>query len=110
MLTHKSPTVSGALADAAGWRQIIWMCAGIAAVIEILFVSLLRETYEPTILKRRAQQKRRETGDDSWTTEFEEQERDQKPRDTIWQSMLRPMKIIWSSSMLVSSRNIGHIS
>lgn len=94
------PTVSGALADAAGWRQIMWMCVGIAGVIEILFLCLFRETYEPTILRRRAEKKRKETGDESWTTEYEDQE--QGARATILQSMLRPMRIIWSSSMLVS--------
>ena len=78
------------------------MCAGIAVVIEILFLSLLRETYEPVILKRRAEEKRKQTGDQSFTTEYEDQE--ESAKDTIWQAMLRPMKIIWSSSMLVGAR------
>jgi hypothetical protein len=77
------------------------MCAGIAAVIEIIFVSLFRETYEPVILKRRAEMKRKETGDQSFTTEYENHE--ESATDTIRQSMLRPMKIIWSSSMLVGA-------
>lgn len=92
------PTVSGALADAAGWRQIMWMCVGIAAVIECLFLFLFRETYEPTILKRRAEKKRKETGDHSWMSEYEEQ--DKGATSTILQSMSRPARIIWSSSML----------
>lgn len=76
----------------------MWMCVGIAVVIEGFFLFLFRETYEPTILKRRAQKKRKDTGNDSWTTEYEEQ--DQGAIATILQSMARPARIIWSSSLL----------
>jgi hypothetical protein len=74
------------------------MCVAIAAVIEGLFLFLFRETYEPTILKCHAQKKRKDTSDDSWTTEHEEQ--DQGATATILQSMARPARIIWSSSLL----------
>lgn len=76
----------------------MWLCVAVATVIEILFISLFRETYHPTILSRRAAKKREETGDDSWTTEFEEH--DQSASSTLAQSMLRPARIIWSSTML----------
>lgn len=76
----------------------MWMCTGIAAVIELLFFLLFRETYEPIILKRRAEKKREESGDDSFVTEYESQ--DEGTRTTISQSMLRPARIFWSSSML----------
>lgn len=97
-VTDLRPTISGSLAEATGWRQIMWLCVGVAGVIEILFVTLFRETYHPTILKRRAAQKRRETGDDSYITEYDEH--DQGAATTLTQSMLRPLRIFWSSSML----------
>lgn len=74
------------------------MCVGVATVIEILFMCLFRETYHPTILKQRAAQKRKETGDDSYTTVHEEADRDTYA--ALAQTMLRPAHIIWSSSML----------
>ena len=70
----------------------------VAGVIEVLFITLFRETYHPTILKRRAAKKRQETGDSSYTTECEDQ--DQSTVSTLLQSMLRPARIAWSSSML----------
>lgn len=76
----------------------MWMCTIIAVVIEILFFVLFRETYEPIILKRRAAEKRKESGDDSYTTEYENEEGD--TRATILKSMMRPAQIIRSSSML----------
>lgn len=93
-----SPTISGSLAEATGWRQIMWLCVGIAGVIEILFLSSFSETYHPTILKRRAARKRKETGDDSYTTEYEEADRG--TTSTLVQAMFRPAYIVWSSSML----------
>lgn len=93
-----SPTVSGTLAEAVGWRAIMWLCVTVASVIEILFITLFRETYHPTILKRRAAKKREETGDDSYATEYEEQ--DKGLTSTLGQSMARPLRIVWSSSML----------
>lgn len=93
------PTISGVLAEATGWRQIMWMCCGIAVVIELCFLTLFKETYAPTILKKIAKKKREETGDDSWTTEYE-QKSDVSNARYFLQSMFRPFQIIWSSSML----------
>ena len=71
---HLTPrrTVSGSLAEAKGWREIMWLCAALAGVIEVLFLTLFRETYEPAILKRRAAKKRQEMRDNSWTTDHED--------------------------------------
>lgn len=76
----------------------MWLCVGVAIAIEILFICLFRETYHPTILKQRAAQKRRETGDESYTTVYEGA--DQNTYSVLAQTMLRPARIIWSSSML----------
>lgn len=92
------PTVSGMLAEAVGWRAIMWLCVGIAGLIEILFVTLFRETYHPTILKRRAAKKREETGDDSFVTEYDDE--DNGAGSKLAQSMLRPARIVWGSTML----------
>lgn len=76
----------------------MWLCVGLSIVIEVLFICLFRETYRPTILKRRAAQKRKETGDEFYTTEYEGAE--QGTVSVLTQTMLRPARIIWSSSML----------
>lgn len=54
------PAISGALAQTLGWRSVVWLGAGIAAVCEVLLMLLLRETYRPVILRRRAARARRE--------------------------------------------------
>lgn len=92
------PTISGALSEVIGWRGIVWLCVGVAGVFEILFVTCFRETYHPTILKRRAAQKRKETGDDSFVAEVELE--DDSKGATLRQSMIRPVQIAWSSTLL----------
>lgn len=76
----------------------MWLCVGVAGFIEVLFLTFFRETYHPTILKRRAVQKRKDTGDDSYTTEYETT--DQSKSSALWQSMRRPSQIAWSSTIL----------
>lgn len=90
--------MSGSLAEATGWRSIMWLCVAVSGVIEILFITFFRETYHPTILNRLAAKKRKETGDDSYTAEHEDDE--QNATSKLGQAMLRPAHIIWSSSML----------
>ncbi|KAK0365226.1 hypothetical protein LTR59_005258 [Friedmanniomyces endolithicus] len=53
------PAVAGLVAQTTGWREIIWISVGLATVAEILFLVLLRETYKPAILRRRAQRRYR---------------------------------------------------
>lgn len=46
----------------------------IAAATGWISVSLLKETYTPTILRKRAKQKRRETGDDRYFSRFDDKQ------------------------------------
>lgn len=76
----------------------MWLCVALAGLMEVLFLTLFRETYPPTILKRRASQKRKETGDISYISRYEVV--DGSESSTLRQSMLRPAQIAWSSTML----------
>lgn len=57
------PAISGAIAESLGWRKILWVGAVIAIICEVFFFTLLRETYKPSILKRRAACLRKQTTD-----------------------------------------------
>ena len=67
------PAISGAIAETLGWRTILWMAALLAIIAEILFFTLLRETYKVSILQQRAARLRKESRDESfkcaWDTE-----------------------------------------
>ena len=92
------PAVAGAIAKAAGWREIMWMAVGLACLCEVVFLTLFRETYKVVILQRRAARLRKETGDESLATEFDEKGRSKT--STILSSMLRPAEVILGSLIL----------
>ncbi|KAL2021717.1 hypothetical protein VTK56DRAFT_6660 [Thermocarpiscus australiensis] len=49
-----APLVGSAVAQAFGWRRVIWMTAVLASGCELLFLVCFRETYSVAILRRRA--------------------------------------------------------
>ncbi|KAK4163990.1 major facilitator superfamily domain-containing protein [Cladorrhinum sp. PSN259] len=48
------PLIGSAIAQNYGWRTVIWMCAILAMTCEVLFLICFRETYQVTILRKRA--------------------------------------------------------
>ena len=48
-----SPIIGSYVNEALGWRWIFWLTAILAAVIEVGFICLFRETYRPVIQQRR---------------------------------------------------------
>lgn len=48
------PAIASAVAEAAGWRRVMWMSVALATVCETLFLVMFRETYKVAILRRRA--------------------------------------------------------
>lgn len=78
---------------------MLWLATGLAGVCELVFLLFFRETYKPTILRRRASRLRRETGDDGYKTPFDVEDKDSSTM-TVLKAMARPAKVICSSSLL----------
>ena len=95
------PAISGVLAETVGWRNILWLCAGVATLCEILFCTLLRETYKVTILQRRAARMRKETNDEllmcAWETEGGDTTQSWAKLRT---AITRPLLVMSSSAVL----------
>lgn len=102
------PAAAGAIAQKFGWRAVIWMGAGVAGVCEFLFLTCFGETYEVTILKRRAVDLRQKTGDDSLRTAYDEDEEGdwKKLLNAIW----RPIIVLAGSGVLQSLSLYGAVS
>ncbi|RDK38334.1 MFS general substrate transporter [Aspergillus phoenicis ATCC 13157] len=58
-----APIAGGYLSENVGWRWIFWVITIPMAVLTILSIVTLRETYAPILLERKARRLRRETGD-----------------------------------------------
>ena len=95
------PAISGLIAESLGWRKILWMSAALAILCEILFFTLLRETYKVTILKRRAARLRKETRDESLKCPYDTNE---GAAELYWsmlrKSIKRPVVVMLDSSVL----------
>ena len=65
------PVVGGFVFQYLGWRWTNWVVMIVAGLAWGL-VSLIKETYAPAILRKRAQRKRKETGDERWWSRYDE--------------------------------------
>ncbi|KAF2128781.1 MFS general substrate transporter [Dothidotthia symphoricarpi CBS 119687] len=92
------PTISGAIAQTLGWREVLFIAAGLAVVCEILFLMCFKETYKMAILRKQVaklQPESREFGIPS--------KRKSKHENVLklWQSITRPAAVLFGSSVLM---------
>lgn len=59
------PVIGGFLTDAKGWRWDFWVITMVAGAITVAMVFVMRESYAPVILERKAQRLRKETGNEA---------------------------------------------
>jgi MFS family permease len=87
------PLIGGFLSDAEGWRWLYWIQLIMSAVIYILLVFTVPETYAPKILAKRAVKLRKETGDSTFVTE---QDLDMRPlSERLRLFLLRPFQLLF---------------
>lgn len=64
------PVVGGFVFQTLGWRWVHWVTT-IVSGIAFFAVAFIRETYAPAILRKRAEKKRKETGDERWWSRYD---------------------------------------
>lgn len=87
------PLIGGYLANAAGWRWLYWIQLILSGICWLLLTFTVPETYAPTLLKRRAQKLRHETGVTSYATEQELDTRPFSERLRIF--LIRPLQLLF---------------
>ncbi|KAI0694403.1 MFS general substrate transporter [Cerioporus squamosus] len=92
------PIVGGFIGETIGWRWILWVNMIFAGVVT-LFTMTMPETYAPTLLRKRAQRLRRETGDVTITTEQELFKASLS--QIITETLLRPFQMIVTEPILL---------
>lgn len=92
------PAIAGAIAETAGWREILWMAAALGGACELAFLTLFRETYKIPILRRKAARLREETGDKSLRTEYDAE--DKAWGTELGKAVIRPIAALTSSPIL----------
>ncbi|KAH9904096.1 MFS general substrate transporter [Xylariomycetidae sp. FL2044] len=101
------PTISSAIADSLGWRQVVWMSVILSVVCEILFLACFRETYKVAILRRKAAGLRRETGNPALRTVYDVEHPHESRK--LWEAIMRPATVLAGSSVLQAMSLFGSI-
>lgn len=84
------PVLSGWIAQRSTWRWVFWSTSIADALVQFVGLFFLPESYTPTILKRKADRLRRETGNKRLHTEFE----GQKFSELLKVALTRPFRLI----------------
>ncbi|KAI4194833.1 MAG: hypothetical protein LQ350_007546 [Teloschistes chrysophthalmus] len=93
------PVAGGFLSQAKGWRWVFWLIAIVAGAITIMAFLLLRETYPPILLERRAAKLRRETGNPNLRAKLSV---DLPPRELFKRAIIRPFKLLIFSPIVLA--------
>lgn len=91
------PAISGAIAQTLGWREVLFIAAGLAFVCEILFLICFNETYRLAILRRRVKDIQRQSG------EFDPAKVTSRREDVLklWHALTRPFAVLFGSGVLM---------
>ncbi|CAG8898269.1 unnamed protein product [Penicillium egyptiacum] len=65
------PVIGGFVTQYLGWRWMCWI-ALILSAIALVFAILLKETYAPTILQKKAARLRKESGESRWWSRYDQ--------------------------------------
>lgn len=97
-----SPIVSGFIqSSGANFRWAFWVCAIFSGVCWLLVVLTLPETYAPVLLKRKAEQLRRQTGSASYCAPIEQAKL--TPSTFLRDVLIKPLIMSIQETMLLAS-------
>jgi len=93
------PVAGGYLVEAAGWRWVYWVIAIAEAVFSVLAVIVMRESYAPVILARKAARLRKETGNEALRSKLDT---GLTPKELLVRSLIRPSKMLVFSPIVAA--------
>ncbi|KAF9887939.1 hypothetical protein FE257_009461 [Aspergillus nanangensis] len=86
------PIAGGFIAENTTWRWVFYATSIADGLIQVAGMFLLRETYGPVILQKRAKKIRKETGDASFQTEAEKQNKTLP--QVLRAALIRPFRML----------------
>ncbi|KAF1952477.1 MFS general substrate transporter, partial [Byssothecium circinans] len=85
------PIVGSYITEVAGWRWMFWVIAIVTGIVSIVAFFVLKETYPPVLLERKAAKIRKETGDERYHSKLASN----IPSTQLFKhSILRPTKML----------------
>ncbi|KAJ7128081.1 major facilitator superfamily domain-containing protein [Mycena filopes] len=103
------PVIGGFAAQAENWRwpmmELLWITS-----FAVVFLSLLLpETYEPTILLRRAQRLRKLTGNPELRTAGEREQETKSASSVMYESLVRPFVLAKEPALAFANIYLGFV-
>ncbi|KAI1337252.1 major facilitator superfamily domain-containing protein [Xylariaceae sp. FL0016] len=92
------PIAGGFLANAEGWRWTFWVLAMVIGLTGLLMMALLKESYTPVLMARRAARRQNETGNTLLRSKLD---MGLSPSDFFKRGIVRPMKMLSHSPIIV---------
>lgn len=94
-----APMIAGFIVDHLQWRWVFHVLSIFNGVVAVLGLFFFRETYAPTLLKRKAKLLRKQTGNDNLHTIYEIT--DQSFSKRMFTTMTRPLKLLFTHPMVI---------
>lgn len=95
-----APVIAGFISDHMDWRWIFYVLSIFNGTVAILGTLFYRETYAPTLLKRKAKKLRKQTGNENLHTIYEFTN-----GETFWSKMVltmsRPLNLLLTHPMIL---------
>ncbi|ORY62601.1 putative efflux pump antibiotic resistance protein [Pseudomassariella vexata] len=106
------PIIGGFMAGRTTWRWLFWSTSIFQAVMILVSFTTFCETHAPTILQRRAEKLRRETGNQQYYTIHERFDGNKSLAQVIQRALTRPLRLlafhpIIQVSSVISAFNYG---
>ncbi|KAF4120758.1 Sugar (and other) transporter [Geosmithia morbida] len=84
------PVCAGFLVESLGWRWVFWIVSIVTGVTVLASLFVLRETYPPIILERKAERLRKETGNQEYHSRLQPSG---TPRHVVISALTRPAQL-----------------
>nr|A0A089FRP6.1 RecName: Full=MFS transporter prlG; AltName: Full=Pyrrolocin biosynthesis protein G [fungal sp. NRRL 50135]AIP87507.1 putative MFS transporter [fungal sp. NRRL 50135] len=92
------PVVGGFVTQFLGWRWTFWLVLILAGVVSLLALVLMRETFEPVLLTRKAAELRKSTG--NYRLQARTYNKDLTPAQLLARATIRPTKMLLMSPIV----------
>ncbi|KAF5496928.1 Efflux pump radE [Colletotrichum siamense] len=89
------PIAGGYLIEAAGWRWVYWILAILGGAFGVLALLVMRETYAPVLLERKAKAVRKATGNYNLRSKL-----DTEGPSRIKMALIRPLKFLFRTPLV----------
>jgi len=93
------PVCGGYLSQAKGWRWIYWVLAIVSGAAAAIATVVLKESYPPVILGRKAKKLRKETGNPKFRSKLDN---GLEAKELFKRAILRPTKMLFLSPIVAA--------